>query len=107
MKSRRHPAPTTRGCPINGALIEDGRHLFPENPHSTELPARGCAVIENRKPWAKAHRLMGQVGLGGTLGKTKGSGLFVVNHWALGERCKTKSPDPFVYPLIGINVSTT
>jgi len=28
--------------------------------------------------------------------KTKGSGLFVVNHWALGERCKTKSPDPFV-----------
>jgi len=30
--------------------------------------------------------------------KTKGSGLFVVNHWALGERCETKSPDPFVFP---------
>jgi hypothetical protein len=24
-----------------------------------------------------------------------GSGLFLVNHWALGERCKTKSPDPW------------
>jgi hypothetical protein len=31
-------------------------------------------------------------------GVRTGSGLFVVNHWTLGERCKTKSPDPVLTP---------